>query len=142
MARFNSSEIEKILIAHGIRPTANRILVAGTIATADYPVSQMEIEDLLQTVDRSTVSRSVAVFQDAGLLHNVDDGSGMMKYEICHAAGEDVDDDAHVHFRCRKCGRTSCFHHIPVPQVEVPEGYVVEHSNYVITGICPQCASR
>ena len=132
---------EKLLLLHGIRPTANRILVARVIIGSDHPVSQMEIEDLLQTVDRSTVSRAVTLFQEAGLLHSVDDGSGMMKYEICHAGGEAADDDAHVHFHCRKCGQTLCFTHIPVPKVDIPEGFVAEHTNYVITGVCPQCES-
>lgn len=141
---MNQKNIEELLTRHGVRSTANRILVASVIAEADHPVSQIEIETVLVTVDRSTISRSVGVFLEAGILHLVDDGSGMMKYEMCHAHKEndDDDDDEHLHFHCRKCGRTFCLQHILVPNVDLPEGFIREKSNFVLTGLCDSCSTK
>lgn len=135
-------ETERLLADHDIRVTATRLLVANTLLRADHPLSQTEIEDELQTVDRSTVSRSVSLFLEKGMLHTVDDGSGVLKYEICTSESDENDDDAHVHFHCRRCGRTFCLHTVPVPEVETPSGFTTERASYVLTGLCPQCASR
>ena len=46
-------------------------------------VSMPELERLLPTVDKSTISRALTLFLAHGLIHAVDDGSGTMKYNVC-----------------------------------------------------------
>lgn len=138
---MNTKDLELLLANKGVRVTSSRMLVLSIIAEANHLVSQMEIEDLLQTVDRSTVSRAVGLFLEKGLIHIVDDGSGMMKYELC-LSDHRQNDDEHLHFHCRECGRTYCFHDVPVPAVPLPAGFENEKSNFVLTGLCPDCSSR
>ena len=38
----------------------------------------------LDTVDRSSISRTLALLLDKGLVHTIDDGSGSAKFELCH----------------------------------------------------------
>lgn len=134
-------EYEKMLLEHGVKPTANRVVVLRTLAEAGRPLSLTELETKILTIDKSGVFRALTLFREQHLVHVIDDGSGGVRYETCHShSDDDTDDDLHVHFYCEQCQRTYCLDHIPVPQVEVPQGFVVNSANYMVKGICPQCA--
>ena len=138
---IDNQEINARLKESGISVTPVRILVFRCIMASSIPLSLIDIEQLLETVDRSTISRTLNLFRSRHLIHQIDDGSGSMKYEICPESIHTID-DIHVHFRCSKCGQTICLHDMKVPDVILPEGYVKESLNYVVTGKCPKCSSK
>ena len=82
---------------HGVKPTANRILIAKALAVAGRPMSPGELEDALETIDKSVISRALSLFREQHLVHVIEDGDSL-RYELCHSHHEDHDDDAHVHF--------------------------------------------
>ncbi len=127
---------------HGIRPTAGRILVLRTLLAEGRPLSMTEIETALESVDKSTVSRALAAFRERHLLHCIEDGSGQQRYEICHCPEEADDDDRHVHFHCKACGRTFCFEELPVPAVTYPAGVRGEEDTYAAHGPSHHCAAE
>ncbi len=129
-----------VLNEHHIKPTANRIIVLKTLAETGRPLSMMELENKIMSIDKSGIFRTLSLFKDNHLVHVIEDGGDGVRYELCHSHDEEVDDDLHVHFYCEQCQRTYCLDHIPVPQVEVPQGFVVNSANYMVKGICPQCA--
>ncbi len=131
-----------LMQAHGIRPTANRILILRTLLEAGRPLSMTEIETTLESVDKSIISRTLASFRDRHLLHALPDGGEGIRYEVCHCAGEEEDRDHHVHFHCELCGRTFCFEDLPVPAVRFPAGFTPDHCEYMGHGICPDCAGK
>ncbi|NLZ19014.1 MAG: transcriptional repressor [Bacteroidales bacterium] len=124
---------------HGVKPTANRILILRALLGAGRPLSMTEIETVLESVDKSIISRTLSVFREARLLHVLADGSESIRYEVCHCAAEEEDSDRHVHFHCTSCGRTFCLQELPVPSVTLPEGYLAHHVNFIVEGICPDC---
>ena len=128
-----------LMMHHGIKPTANRILIANTFAKAGRPLSMTEIETLLGSVDKSVISRTLALFRERHLVHTLHDGGDGIRYELCHSHSEDQDDDAHIHFWCRRCGKTFCLEDIAIPAVRLPDGYEEESVNYMVTGLCPDC---
>lgn len=128
------------LESHGVRPTAVRLLVLATICSSSHPLSSLEIETLLETVDRSTVTRSLALFSEKGLVHVINDGTGSAKYEACPSPSGHSASDMHVHFHCRKCGKTYCLAGTTIPAVKLPEGYEAEDADYIIAGLCPRCS--
>lgn len=132
-------EIEKRLTDHGVRPSPVRSLVFEVLLNADAPMSSLDVETALETVDRSSISRSVATFLRAGLLHSIADGTGVVKYEVCRSDNEQSDSDEHVHFRCERCGRTICLTDVPVPEVTLPNGFTARQYNFVVTGVCDKC---
>lgn len=134
-----SSDIGSILTLEGISPTPVRILVYKGLQSAGRPLSLSELEMMLETVDKSTISRTLSVFKDKHLLHCFNDGSGSMKYELCQSKDHDHIDDQHVHFYCEKCGSTICLQDIQVPNVILPEGYVAHEANFILAGICNNC---
>lgn len=50
--------------------------------------------------------------------------------------------DLHTHFHCEKCNKTFCFTNIPTPVVKLPQGFTLNSINYVLKGICPDCAAE
>lgn len=130
---------EEFLKNNGVKPSPVRLLVINTIADSDSPLSALDIEIRLATVDHSSISRSLNTLLDADLIHAIHDGSGAVKYECCPEPEHHGASHTHVHFRCRKCGRTECLPKIPVPRVTLPSGYEPEDANYILTGLCPRC---
>lgn len=133
--------MENILQEHGIKATANRLLVLKALAECQHPVTMAELEDKIDSIDKSGIFRTLMLFKENHLLHQIDDGCEGVRYELCHAHG-DVDDDRHVHFHCEVCHRTFCLEHVPIPQVSYPAGYEVETVNYMAKGVCPDCARK
>ena len=62
----------------GIKPTAIRLLVIKAMMQAERAVSLLDLETLLDTVDKSTISRTIALFLSHHLIHSIDDGSGSL----------------------------------------------------------------
>lgn len=132
--------MEHLLEEHGVKATPNRLLVARALASAGRPLSLMELEAQLETIDKSAIFRTLGAFKDAHLVHVLEDSGEGVRYELCHSLHHDHDDDIHVHFYCTKCHRTFCLEDTPVPPVQVPEGYEVESVSYLLKGVCPECA--
>lgn len=131
--------LEQLLQEHGVKPTANRLLIAKALQEAPGPMTMMELEAELETIDKSNVFRALTAFREAHLVHVLEDTGEGIRYELCHSHGEDHDEDLHVHFYCTRCHRTYCLENLPIPAVEVSEGYLWESANYLIKGICPAC---
>ena len=130
----------EILQSHHVKPTANRIVLLKTLAAADRPLSLVELEQRIITIDKSGIFRTLTTFKEHGVVHVIDDASGA-RYEMCHSHHQEheADEDMHVHFYCEKCHTTFCLDNIPLPYVELPEDYIVKSANYIIKGLCPQC---
>ena len=66
-----------------IKPTAIRLLILKNMLEVGRAVSLLDLETLLDTVDKSTISRTIALFLSHHLIHSIDDGSGSLKYAVC-----------------------------------------------------------
>lgn len=135
----NELSVDKILDKAGIRTSPVRVLTLRELLKAEHPLSAQEIEIALQTVDRSSITRTLATFADEHIIHQISDGSGSMKYEVCHDLRHEVHDDEHAHFHCRKCGRTICLNGVSATIPDLPDGYRAESVTYVVSGLCPKC---
>ena len=87
----------------GVKPTAVRILVFRALEEAQLPVSLLDLENLLETVDKSTIFRTLNAFLAHHLIHAIEDGSGSLKYEVCSNEDTCSIDDMHTHFYCERC---------------------------------------
>lgn len=139
---MNENESTSLLKRRGVRPTPNRIIIAGELAGKSRPVSLHELEDSIVTIDRSSIFRTLNVFKEHGVVHVIEDGSDSVKYELCKSSSNEEDDDEHVHFYCQECHRTVCMDCIHIPQVTLPAGYERHSVNYLIKGVCPACARK
>ena len=133
---------ETRLRENSIRPTAVRQLVVRILSLSESPLSLSEVENRLDTVPKSTIFRALTLFQERNIVHSIEDGSGSLKYELCHNHGHNSTDDRHIHFFCDRCQRTYCLKEIPIPAVELPAGFTKHSANYIIKGICKNCNNK
>ena len=109
-----------LLAKRDIQPTAIRILVLRTMMQAGRSVSLLDLETMLDTVDKSTIFRTLTLFLSHHLIHSIDDGTGSFKYAVCSDSCSCDVSDLHTHFHCEKCNKTFCFTNIPTPVVKLP----------------------
>ena len=48
----------------------------------------------------------------------------------------------HAHFYCEQCQRTTCLPEVDIPEIHLPEGYKLSNVNFMLKGICPECAAK
>ncbi len=136
---MKQEECVKLLEEHGIKATSNRIVVVRELALSARPLTLGELEMKILSVDKSGIFRALTLFKEHHLVHAIEDGSGSMRYELCHSHSDEEDDDLHVHFFCERCQRTFCLDGVPVPDVAVPPGYKATSASHIVKGICPEC---
>jgi len=135
---MNQEEIN-ILESRNIKPTSGRILILKAMRGFDWAFSLSDLENKLESVDKSTISRTIHLFHDHQLIHSFDDGSGSVKYSICNSECDCRIDDLHAHFYCNYCKKAFCLNNIRVPQFELPPNVETESVNLVIKGYCGKC---
>lgn len=132
-------QIEKILTDAGVTPTAIRIVVLREIVAYNHPFTLADMEGRLDTIDKSTLFRTLTLFLKHKILHDVDNGSGSRIYCRCECASTYM---SHVHFTCTSCGQTFCIKDIDISVIPHPKGFIVNEMNFVMKGLCPQCSKR
>ena len=127
---MNTEQILAHLARHNVKPTANRILIAEAISRYNGPVSMKEL------------FRTLTLFSNQHVVHQMEDGNDIVRYELCMSNDDETDSDMHAHFYCEQCQRTTCLHEVDIPEVRLPEGYRLSNVNFMLKGICPECAAK
>ena len=134
--------VEQKLFNKNINPTAMRILVLDLLLKQNHAISLSDIEKTLGPSDRTTIYRTLKTFEEKGLTHVIDDGTGTPKYALCP---EECDahehHDLHVHFYCTACKETFCLPNSKIPEISLPAHFISSEMNLVVKGVCDQCAN-
>lgn len=134
------TQSEQILKNRNLRLTKSRAAVLDFFLEQKYAIPHSDIEVELEQLDRVTIYRTLSSFLEKGLIHEINDGSGAIKYAICkeHCIdGKHLDN--HVHFKCTRCEQTSCLESIHIPRLELPQGYKVKNASLLMEGVCKEC---
>ena len=135
--------MEEVLKRHNVKPTAMRILVLEYLIDKQVAVSLTDLYEAFEKSDRTTLYRTLKVFEEKGMVHSIDDGTGVPKYALCEEGCKcEIERDLHLHFHCRVCGETKCLTSYKIPEVNLPPQYIPEEANLVIKGICDGCSTR
>ncbi|MDE6338989.1 MAG: transcriptional repressor [Muribaculaceae bacterium] len=135
-------DAQKMMTEAGIKPTSNRLIVLKALLSAKAPLSLIELETILDTLERSSILRVLTLLHEHDVIHTLEDGRGITKYEICRGNHHCSIDDMHPHFYCEKCNKVFCFDSIATPIIEVPTSFKIRTVNYMLKGICPNCVSK
>ena len=122
---------------HGVKPTSVRILVWKEACKFHKTFTLQDMEERMPQMDRSSIFRALRLFTEHQLLHEIDDGTGFQKYCVCRC--ENTKHLNHIHFSCKKCGRTYCLEEYLIPNITLPDGFEMDEAEYVIKGLCPEC---
>lgn len=136
-----TAEIEQKLIDKKINPTAMRLLVLDFLVQQSAALSLSDIEKGLAPADRITIYRTLKTFEEQGLIHSIEDGTGAPKFAICaDDCDADGHHDLHLHFYCSECNETYCMPTTKIPKVTLPEKFTVKEVNLVVKGLCDKCS--
>lgn len=131
---------QRILKDFQLKHTSCREEVLKLMLKHDHALAHADIEKGINpATDRVTVYRTLKTFLGKGLIHKVLDNEGATKYALCQECTTEEHHHEHVHFKCIKCGHTSCLDDIDIPPIELPEGYQSQERNLLISGICKSC---
>ncbi|MBC35798.1 MAG: transcriptional repressor [Bacteroidetes bacterium] len=132
--------LENILNARNIKPTAMRTLVLQILLDQNSAISLPELEQKFYKADKSTIYRTLKTFLNHRLIHSIEDGTGSLRYAVCKESCNCEPEQLHVHFLCNNCNSTFCLLNSPIPIIELPKGFKQTSSNFVIKGVCLACS--
>lgn len=134
-------ELEKKLEKKEVRPTAMRLLVLKTLQKQKAAVSLQDLESQFEKADSVTLYRTLKTFEEKGIIHSIEDGTGATKYALCQEGCECSLEDMHVHFYCNNCKNTFCLPKHSIPEIDLPEGFLPMETKLLVKGICNDCTS-
>jgi Fur family ferric uptake transcriptional regulator len=137
---MNSSS-ETILKNADLRITSQRISLLEFISSKPYAISNQEIEENIEDIDRITLYRTLKTFEEKGIIHRIVDNHGASKYSICQdACSKDHNHrHDHIHFHCHQCDNTFCLNIMNLPSVHLPSGFTKHSTEIMVCGICDSC---
>jgi Fur family ferric uptake transcriptional regulator/Fur family zinc uptake transcriptional regulator len=128
----------KLLESAAIRATRRRKITLKFLLESDRPVSHADISREHPELDRVTLYRTLALFVNAGIAHQVKSLDGLWRF-CAHGADEKGCPGNHPHFFCTSCGTMICLTNYPLERLNVPDGYEVLGKQFVIYGLCDKC---
>lgn len=137
------NDISKYLENNKIRPTAMRLLIFDYMAKKETASTLSDVEAAFAKAERTTLYRTLKTFEEKGIVHQIDDGTGVMKYALCpEGCNCELNSDLHLHFHCTVCKETVCLTDHKIPQITLPKGYSATEANLVVKGICANCKGQ
>lgn len=126
----------------GVRTGGARETVIAHLGSQDCCLSAQELFDEIRAAGRSiglaSVYRALDQLADAKLVHRIDLGDGVGRYEPARPGGEH-----HHHLVCGGCGRLETFNdHIlerALSRIARSHGYRLDDHDVVLHGACADC---
>ena len=137
-----TTDVSSVLREHGYRLTSPRLLVWSVLGSSDGHLTADEVtarvNDVDPTVNRSSVYRSLMIFEELDLVRRshlgIDDSA---RWEVSHPHDE-------FHLVCRSCG--SIGHHAGELANRIrlhlreQHGFVADGTGLVVSGTCADCS--
>jgi Fur family ferric uptake transcriptional regulator len=134
-------KIIDILKQNRLSVTDSRLKILELFLLKNGALSHADIEkDIHDSFDRVTVYRTLQTFVEKSIIHLIPTTDNSIKYALCKndcAPGHHHDN--HVHFICDECERTICLDEVTIPAIKLPKGFIPQHSEMVVTGVCIDC---
>ena len=126
----------------GARSGAAREAVIAYLADQLCCVSAQDVLDGLRSDGRrvgiASVYRALDQLAELGLVHRIDLGEGLTRFEPAQPGGEH-----HHHLVCASCGRVDTFDdpalERAISKVAGSHGYALGHHDVVLRGACGDC---
>ena len=120
-----------------IRKTPFRQEVLKLFKASKNAISLKEIERNLTSFDRITLYRTLKLFIEKGLIHEVLHSSGK-RYALCkEQCDEHQHQHNHLHFHCSSCKESFCLETY-IEDLNLP-GYIIQQTDLSVHGICKKC---
>ncbi len=121
----------------GYKRTAHREALIRFFIKNQGPFSTDTVQGMNKNLDKVTIYRSLAKFEEINLLRRIDFGDGIIRYE-----SNLRDSDHHHHVVCIKCSKVEAIEHCEIngiEQIEKQTGFTSLRHSLEFFGVCPQC---
>lgn len=128
-----------LLDKNEISVTPIRLLVLQTFLKYPQAFSLKDLEEKLFFSERSTIFRTLQLFQTKGILHEIISSNGVKSYALCVGCDNQNHNDQHAHLKCKKCEATFC---IPLDTntfISSTTDYQIDDIQVFVNGICKTC---
>ncbi|HLK28286.1 MAG TPA: transcriptional repressor [Puia sp.] len=135
------SKIDDILKRNQLSLTSGRKKILELFLSNAGALSHGDIEKKAgEKFDRVTVYRTLQVFLEKGIIHNIPTADNSILYALCKdECSQGHHHDNHVHFVCNDCGSTVCLESVTIPSVKLPKGFTSTQVDVVVSGVCNEC---
>ncbi len=134
---MNYQRGEQLIKRKGLKKTKLRLALIHHFIKTPHAKSYADIKQAFpQTTDKSTLYRNLAAFERAGLIHSINDHSGITKYAFGAAP---IKGNEHAHFVCEYCETVYCMEGLAPLQLDVPLGFKTNKVQTIIRGTCAAC---
>jgi Fur family ferric uptake transcriptional regulator len=133
--------VDEILKRNMLSITASRKKILELFLSNTGALSHGDIEKKAgERFDRVTVYRTLQVFLEKGIIHNIPTAYNSILYALCKDdCKEGQHRDNHVHFICNDCGNTVCLDNVAIPSVKLPKDFTSTQIDVVVSGVCKEC---
>ena len=134
---MKKENFEQLLEKRGLKKTKVRMELIQHFLSMDHAQSYNDLRAALaKEVDKSTLYRNLTNFEQAGIIHRINDHSGVAKYAFGEAPTQGGE---HAHFVCECCETVYCMEGLTPLQIKVPEGFKTKKVQTIVRGICADC---
>ena len=138
---YTTEQIRAMIRDAGLRCTSSRATVLEHLVDASAPRSHADLAEELvpQGFDQATIYRNLTDLTESGLLHRLDPGDHIWRFEF---RGEANHDDEHPHFMCDDCGEISCLTSVDITfgKEERASPTVGQVNEIFLRGRCAHCS--
>jgi len=140
-ATAGTTDFSEMLRQYKLKITQPRLSVLQLISEKTTAISQPELEKHIgKKIDRVTLYRILASFEEKGIVHKVFDLNGTATYALCsNDCSADHHHDQHVHFICSLCNSVYCLDEISIPKIPLPQKFQLHSVAVNAVGICENC---
>tara|TARA_B110000285_G_C15136941_1_gene627654 strand:- start:463 stop:864 length:402 start_codon:yes stop_codon:yes gene_type:complete len=118
-------------------PFRKAVLVIFRKYNNAIPLSKVEKE--LKEYNRITLYRTIKVFLEKGIIHEIALSGQESNYAICKEECNTIaHHHQHIHFKCNSCETIFCVEVDKFPTIGLPE-YKIEELEIQASGLCQSC---
>jgi Fur family ferric uptake transcriptional regulator len=97
------------------------------------------IEKDLKDYNRITLYRTIKLFTEKGIIHEITISGEDSNYALCKEdCSSNEHEHQHIHFKCTQCLTIFCVEMDAFPKVSIPN-YTINQLEIQATGICVNC---
>lgn len=132
-----------LLHHHELKKTPVRLGIINALQQSEKPLAESDIKEVLGDIyDRVTFYRSIQTLILSGIVHRIVADNTTIRYALKYSADGNKRKTDHAHFFCRHCNAVICLNDVNSHKYKVPEGFVAEHCEVIIKGLCNKCSGK
>ena len=131
--------MKNLLKQKKLSETPFRIEVLNIFNNYNNAIPLSVLENELTNFNRITLYRTIKVFIEKGIIHEIALSGGESNYAMCNDGCDTVGHHhQHVHFKCNKCDTIFCIEVNKFPAIDIPN-HKIDQLEIQASGVCSAC---